>query len=81
MTAHYDTLSRYTLDPNGQQATRVPTKTGSYTVYVVREGDTLENIATRYLGSPLRYWEIADLNPQVKYPLDITTGTTLRLPT
>jgi nucleoid-associated protein YgaU len=48
--------------------------------YVVREGDTLENIATRMLGLPTRYWEIADINPQVKFPLDLEVGTVLRLP-
>jgi nucleoid-associated protein YgaU len=46
----------------------------------VREGETLETIATRVLGNPLRFWEIADLNPQIKFPLDIATGTVLRLP-
>lgn len=81
MTARYDALSRYTLDISGQSATRGPLKKKQYSIYVCREGDTLENIATRHLGSPLRYWEIADMNPQVKFPTDLSAGTVLRLPT
>ncbi len=80
MSARYDTLSRYTLDVNGQTATRVSIRLPSYTLYVCRQGDTIESIATRYLGNPLRYWEIADINPQVKFPLDLTVGKVLRLP-
>jgi nucleoid-associated protein YgaU len=81
MTAKYDTLSRYTIDTNGQSASRGAVRTPAYTVYVCRQGDTLESIATRYLGDPLRYWEIADINPQVKFPLDLAVGKVLRLPT
>ena len=80
MPASYDALSRYTLDESGQTASRVDVRSRSYTVYRVVEGDTLENLATRYLGSPLRYWELADLNPQVKFPLDLYVGLLLRLP-
>jgi hypothetical protein len=32
------------------------------------------------LGDPLRYWEIADINPQFKFPLDIVPGKVIRLP-
>lgn len=82
MTAAYDALSRYRLADSGQQAFRtdLPNKSRTYTVYTTKQGDTMESIATRYLGSPLRFWEIADANPQVKFPLDLGVGTLLRLP-
>jgi nucleoid-associated protein YgaU len=49
-------------------------------LYTVKQGDTLENIAARILGTTERYWELADLNPQVKFPLDLNTGDTIRIP-
>ncbi len=79
--ALYDALSRYRNDVTGQSASRLDPPVRGYTTYVVRQGDTLENLATKYLGSPKRYWELADMNPQVKFPLDITVGMLLRLPT
>lgn len=78
--AQYDTLSRYRNDASGQTASRLPADKRVYTTYVCVSGDTLESIATRCLGNPKRYWELADLNPQIKFPLDISVGTLLRLP-
>lgn len=78
--AQYDTLSRYRNDASGKTASRLPPDRRVYTTYVVRAGDTLESIATRALGNPRRYWELADINPQIKFPLDISVGTVLRLP-
>lgn len=79
--ARYDATSRYEVDTDGQHASRRAYLSNlRYITYTVKEGDTLESIATRHLGNPLRFWEIADANPQVKFPLDITTGTVLRLP-
>ena len=71
--AAYNTFDRYTVDTTGQSASRVPRSTCKAT-------DTLETIAARQLGDESRYWEIADINPQIKFPLDITLGTVLRLP-
>lgn len=50
------------------------------TLYVSRDGDTFELLATRVYRDPLQYWRIADLNPQVKYPDVIPAGTIIRLP-
>lgn len=80
MAARYDALSRYSLSTGGQLAFRGAIARPNYTLYTAREGDTLEIIATKVLGNPLRYWEIADLNPQIKFPLDISVGTVLRVP-
>lgn len=78
--ALYDTLSRYRNDINGQTASRLPLVAKEYTTYMVVDGDTLENLAVRHLGNARRYWEIADVNPQVKFPLDLSPGLILRMP-
>jgi nucleoid-associated protein YgaU len=79
--ALYDALSRYRLDASGQTASRLEAPRRGYTTYVVQQGDTLEGLAFRHLGSAKRYWELADLNPQVKFPLDLEVGMLLRMPT
>lgn len=78
--ASYATTSRYSLDASGQSASRSAVRSQAYVLYTVVSGDTLESISTRLLGDPLRFWEIADLNPQIKFPLDISEGTVLRVP-
>jgi nucleoid-associated protein YgaU len=78
--ALYSSSSRYSRSTGEQIAKRSVPSPSRYTLYTVREGDTLESIAARILGSTERYWELADLNPQVKFPLDLSTGTTLRIP-
>lgn len=78
--ATYNTTDRYVLDASKQTASRIPTEQRRAIVYTCRATDTLETIAARQLGDESRYWEIADLNPQIKFPLDIDLGTVLRLP-
>ena len=80
MAAKYDAASRYRVDDSGQLATRQLSTTTVYTLYRVVAGDTLETIAARHFGNHRRYWEIADANPQVQFPLDIVVGDTIRLP-
>lgn len=76
----YDLSSRYRMNDNGITADRVELTTGSYTSYMVTEGDTLEALAAKYLGNQRRFWEIADLNPQIQFPWDISVGDVIRLP-
>jgi len=76
----YSSSSRYRLSGSQQTADRRPLLPTKYTTYTVREGDTIESIATRRLGDPLRYWEISDINPQFKFPMDIAPGDVIRLP-
>lgn len=78
--ALYTSNSRYSKTVGAQTAERSTPSTSRYTLYTVRQGDTLESIAARVLGSTDRYWELADLNPQIKFPLDITMGDVIRLP-
>lgn len=76
----YSSSSRYRLAETQQTAERQPPLPTRFSTYTVREGDTIESIAARQLGDPLRYWEIADINPQVKFPLDLVPGSVIRLP-
>jgi len=78
--ALYTSVSRYKLDASGQTASRSAKQSTRYTLYTVREGDTLERIAARKFGTTERYWELADLNPQIKFPLDLEVGDVIRLP-
>jgi len=81
MTARYDASSRYSVDTAGQTTSRgAVVKRPRYTVHTVRQGETMDIIASQHLGNPRRYWEIADMNPQIKFPTDIDVGTVLRLP-
>lgn len=78
--ALYSSSSRYSRSAGQQIAERSVPSSSQYTLYTVREGDTLETISARLFGTTERYWEIADLNPQIKFPLDLRTGDTLRIP-
>lgn len=78
--AIYKSSSRYRLSDNGRFANRVPTETTRYYQYVAKDGDTFTLIASRIFNDPSRYWEIADINPQVEWPDRIPVGTVLRIP-
>lgn len=78
--AIYTSTSRYRLVQGGMLANRVTQEPVPYTQYVSRDGDTFERISARMFNDGTRYWEIADINPQVQYPDTIPTGTVLRLP-
>ena len=78
--ARYDIHSRYRVNPDKVTADRVAFTGGNYTVHVIRAGESLESLALVHLGSTRRYWEIADLNPQIKFPTDLEIGMYIRLP-
>lgn len=78
--ANYSVQSRYRVSKDGRHANRVEEVGSRYIPYTVRQGDTLENIALKHFGDTKRFWEIADLNPQIKYPTDLVVGNTIRLP-
>lgn len=52
----------------------------SYTLYTTTFGDTFARISYQVFGDPLRWWEIADINPEVAFPGEISPGTVLRIP-
>lgn len=78
--ATYPITSRYSLTNNGQLAARKAKESTGYSQYVARQGDTFESLAAKLYNDGTRYWEIADINPQVDFPEDISVGTVLRLP-
>ncbi len=49
-------------------------------IYVVKEGDRLDNIATAAIGDPEQFWQIADANVTIA-PEELTDnpGTVLRI--
>ena len=48
--------------------------------YTVSAGETLESIASKIYGDPTQFWRIADINPQIKFPIDLVPGTVIRIP-
>jgi nucleoid-associated protein YgaU len=75
--------SRYTTDvaQDGRViAVRKPKFAVNYTVYTVRDGDTIEILSAKAYGDPTQYWRIADMNPHIPFPDDLIVGDTLRIP-
>lgn len=59
--------------------TTTPVKT-NYRVHISRDGDSFERLSSMYLGSPIFFWKIAEINPQVPFPDQIPVGTQIRIP-
>ena len=81
MLIKYASNSRYSVTDTGKEADRKALPTAvPYTTYVAKEGDTLDRLAQRLLNDFTRYWEIADINPHIKFPNMLTVGTVIRIP-
>lgn len=78
--AIYQNSSRYRSSNGGILADRVPIEKTNYYQYISKDGDSFESLSSKLFGDGKRYWEIADINPQVKWPNEIPSGTVLRLP-
>jgi nucleoid-associated protein YgaU len=80
----YLSTSRYEEAQDGDRLIGVPRtdldRFVKYVTYTTVYGERLDQIAGRVFGDPTRWWEIADLNPEVSFPGDIPAGTTLRVP-
>lgn len=48
--------------------------------YYAREGEHMPMLAFKFLEDSTLWWRIAEVNPDIWYPLDINAGTYLRLP-
>lgn len=57
-----------------------PTKAIEVSYYYWKENDRIDLLASSLLGSPDRWWEIMDLNPEIVDPLNIPLGTRIRVP-
>lgn len=53
---------------------------GTYRKYVCRARDTFESLASRFYDDADKWYVIADANPEVFFPLDLTSGTEIRIP-
>lgn len=63
--------------------TQPPTETAKQTLgeYKVQSGDTLSDIAEKYLGNSARYMEIYEMNrDRLRTPHDLRIGKALRVP-
>lgn len=78
-------LSRYLVSPEiGFDGKIIATRKDADPVrvsrYMVASGDTIENMAFKLFGDPSQWWRIADVNPQIEFPLDIISGMEIRIP-
>jgi nucleoid-associated protein YgaU len=78
--AIYTSTSRYQLTDNGTTAERKESSETAYVQYITKEGDTFERIAAKLFNDGTRYWEIAEINPQIYFPDELPVGTLVRLP-
>lgn len=51
-----------------------------YTLYTIREDDTLDTIALKAYGSPEKYWIIADFNHIQDPYVKLTPGDVIKVP-
>lgn len=80
MKTNYLSTDRYSLDASGQTASRNKFIATTYEVYIATQGETFMNLSIKFLNDQSRYWEIADINPQVQWPDQIPVGTLIRIP-
>lgn len=81
MIIKYPSNARYEVSTNNKEAMRKKNDNIiSYGTYVARQGDTFDLLAHRLLKDFSRYWEIADINPHIKFPNKLEPGQVLRIP-
>lgn len=59
------------------------TTTGSDDIpdeYMAREGDDMSVLAAELFGDSRRWWQLAEANPHIRYPLDLKMGDVLVVP-
>ena len=93
-TAHvYDEYGRTVLNSDGgvtQMRTVTQEATYRLTIpntdppppleYHIKDGETLQYIAWKTMRNSGAWWQLAEANPQVWYPLDLPLGTRVRVP-
>lgn len=57
-----------------------PSYTSPFFMYEWVDGDRLDNVSNRFLGSSEYWWRILDVNPEINNPLVIKPGTSIRIP-
>lgn len=80
-TSRYVSSSYTQGETTTPTANRIDTDATRFTNYTAKDGDSFDLLATKYMNDPMRWWEIADLNPHVPFPDTIPLGTVIRIPT
>ena len=57
-----------------------PTNRTGFFNYTWVEGDRIDLISDKFLGSPTFWWKIMDYNPEIIDPFSIPVGETIRIP-
>lgn len=87
----YDELTRleynadYPTVPNSVSRDTTYLLTTAYSTpppkqYMVKETDNIQLLAYRSQRDPTRWWVLANANPHVRYPMDLTMGDMIHLP-
>lgn len=71
-----------TLTKHAVHKIRKTTDTGpkGYRMYTCSSGDTFESLAWRFYGDGDKWYVLADANPEIFFPLELTSGTQIRVP-
>jgi len=48
--------------------------------YYAKDGESFQFIAYKFIKNPTLWWQIAEANPQVWYPLDLHMGSYIHVP-
>ena len=48
--------------------------------YFVRDGEDVQWLSFKFLRDPTQWWQVANTNPQIWYPLDMPMGSYIRIP-
>jgi hypothetical protein len=59
---------------------KFPTARTNFYGYTWVEGDRIDVVSFKLLGSPTLWWKIMDFNPEISNPMDIPVGTVIRIP-
>jgi hypothetical protein len=70
-TVSHETLFRLTT-PSPPQVSPVE--------YMAKSGESMSFIAWKMTSAHSNWWKVAESNPAVWYPLDLTPGTALKVP-
>jgi len=83
---YYDaTVDYFATKPNGENAPVLLydfSEFGAlnYIDYEWKNGDRLDNLATKFFLFPTRWWIIAEFNPKISDWLNVPAGTNIRIP-
>ncbi len=78
-----NSLSRYTTDVASDGtiiAVRKEYSEIAVQTYIVKPGDTFENLAAKIYGDSSQHWRLLDLNPQINFTFDLQANDRIRIP-